>query len=98
LILILLCFIYLTLPNFAGKLLKALSKDGKQATKCNKAKNRQNDKFARHQFALNSPWRVSKGKIGREAQLLATSSHHTRHGELTKEKNRQEHGFTRHGE
>jgi len=49
-------------------------------------------------FALNSPWRVSKGKIGREAQLLATSSHPTRHGELTKEKNRQEHGFTRHGE
>jgi len=84
--LILLCFIYLTLPNFAGKLLKALSKDGKQATKCNKAKNRQDNKFARPQFALNSPWRVSKEKISREACLPATSSHSTRHGELTKEK------------
>jgi len=97
--LILLCFIYLTLPNFAGKLLKALSKDGKQATKYNKAKNRQNNKFARPQFALNSPWRVSKEKkIGREACLLATSSHSTRHGELTKEKNRQKLMFARHGE
>ena len=35
---ILLRFIYLTLPNFAGKLLKALSKDEKQETECNKAK------------------------------------------------------------
>jgi len=65
LIFILLRFIYLTLPNFAGKLLKALSKDGKQETKCNKAKNRQKDTFARPQLAPNSPWRVIKEKIGR---------------------------------
>jgi len=67
---ILLRFIYLTLPNFAGKLLKALSKDGKQETKCNKAKNRQNNTFARHQLALNSPWRVNKGK-NRQKHMFA---------------------------
>jgi len=53
-IMILLRFIYLTLPNFAGKLLKALSKEGKQETNCNKAKNRQKDTSARPQLAPNS--------------------------------------------
>ena len=95
---ILLRFIYLTLPNFAGKLLKALNKDGKQETNCNKAKNRQKDTSARPQLAPNSQWRVASEKIGREAHLLAPSSHPTRHGELSKEQNRQKHRFARHGE
>jgi len=51
---ILLRFIYLTLSNFAGKLRKALSKDGKQETNGNKAKNRQKDTIARPQLAPNS--------------------------------------------
>jgi len=94
LILILLCFIYLTLPNFAGKLLKALSKDGKQATKCNKAKNRQNNMFARLPSSSTRHGELTKGKIGREACLLATSSP----WRVTKGKNRQKLMFTRHGE
>jgi len=98
LILIVLCFIYLTLPNFAGKLLKALSKDGKQATKCNKAKNRQNNIFAHLLSSSTRHGELTKGKIGRETCLLATSSHSTRHGELPKEKNRQKLMFARHGE
>jgi len=59
---ILLRFIYLTLPNFAGKLLKALSKEGKQETNCNKAKNRQKNTSAHPQLAPNSQWRVIKEK------------------------------------
>jgi len=86
LILILLRFIYLTLPNFAGKLLKALSKDGKQETNCKRPKIGRKT----HLLALNShPTRsgeLSKKKIGREAHLLAIRSHPTRHGELAKEK------------
>jgi len=35
---VLLRFIYLTLPNFAGKLLKALSKEGKQETNTTRPK------------------------------------------------------------
>jgi len=73
-IIIFLRFIYLTLPNFAGKLLKALSKEGKQETN------------------------TTRPKIGREAHLLAPNSHPTRHGELSKEQNRQKHRFARHGE
>jgi len=97
LILIVLCFTYLTLPNFAEKILKALSKDGKQATKCNKAKNRQNNMFACLPSSSTRHGELTKEKIGREACLLATSSHSTRHGELPKEENRQKFMFARHG-
>jgi len=58
-------------------------------------KNRQGGKVARHQLATNSPWRVIKG---REEGLLATSSHSARHGELSKEENRQGGMFARYGE
>jgi len=61
-------------------------------------KNRQNHMFARLPSSPTRHGELTKGKIGREACLLATSSPSTRHGELPKEKNRQEHGFTRHGE
>jgi len=44
-------FIYLTLPNYAGKLLKALSKEEKQET------NTKRQKMSRkaHSLASNSP-------------------------------------------
>jgi len=86
LVLTVLCFTYLTLPNFAGKLLKALSKDGKTSNKVQQGKNRQNHMFARLPSSPTRHGELTKGKIGREACLLATSSPPTRHGELPKEK------------
>jgi len=47
-------FIHLTLPNFAGKLLKALSKEGKQETNTTRPKNRQRGTIARPQLAVAS--------------------------------------------
>jgi len=51
-------FIYLTLPNCAGKLLKALSKEGKQET------NTKRQKIGReaHLLAPNSQWRVASAR------------------------------------
>jgi len=91
----LLCFIYLTLPNFAGKLLKALSKDGKQATKCNKAKNIQNNRFARPQFALK---RVSKEKNRQRGMFARHQLALNSPWRVNKGKNRQKLMFARHGE
>jgi len=70
----------------------------KQEAKCNKAKSRQNNMFARLPSSSTRHDELIKGKIGREACLLATSSYSTRYGELPKEKNRQKLMFARHGE
>jgi len=59
---VLLRFIYLTLPNCAGKLLKALSKEEKQENKYKKAKDEQKGTFTRPQCAPNSQWRVTSAR------------------------------------
>jgi len=51
---VLLRFIYFTLPNCAGKLLKALSKEEKQENKYKKAKDEQKGTFTRLPFAMAS--------------------------------------------
>jgi len=98
LILIFLRFIYLTLPNFARKLLKALSKDRKQETKCSKAKNRQKDTFARPQLTPNSQWRVIKGKNRQRGTFARHQLTPYSQWRVSKGKNRQKHRFARHGE
>ena len=52
----LLRFIYLTLPNCAGKLLKTLSKEEKQE----KSTKRQKDEFTRLQLAMASSKRKQR--------------------------------------
>jgi len=63
----LLRFIYLTLPNCAGKLLKTLSKEEKQE----KSTKRQKDEFTRLQLAMVSNQRANRG---RSTVLLAMAS------------------------
>ena len=75
-ILALLRFIYLTLPNCAGKLLKTLSKEEKQEKKSTNKGRKMNS------IASNSPWRVAKESKGRRAYLLASNSPPVRNGEL----------------
>jgi len=90
----LLRFIYLTLPNCAGKLLKTLSKEEKQE----KSTKRQKDEFTRLQRASSLQWRVASASKSRKAYLLASNSPPTRNGELSKSQQRQKQSFTRHGE
>jgi len=93
----LLRFMYLTLPNCAGKLLKTLSKEEKQekstkrqkdeftrlqlAMASSKSKQRQESIFTHLQFASSSQWRVAPTSKGRKAYSLASSSPPTRNGE-----------------
>jgi len=95
---VLLRFIYLTLPNCAGKLLKALSKEEKQEKNTKRQKDEQKGTFTRLQFASRSQWRVASASKSRKAHLLASNSPPTRNDELSKRQHRQKHSFTRHGE
>ena len=70
----------------------------KTSNRVQKGKNSQNHMFTRLPSSPTRHGELTKEKIGREACLLATSSPPTRDGELPKGKNRQRHGFTRHGE
>jgi len=70
----------------------------KTSNKVQQGKNRQNQVFTRLPSSPARHGELTKERIGREACLLATISPPTRHGELPKGKNRQRHGFTRHGE
>jgi len=65
----LLCFIYLTLPNCAGKLLKTLSNEEKQE----KSTKRQKDEFTRLKLASHSQWRVASANKSKKAHLLASN-------------------------
>jgi len=63
---VLLRFIYLTLPNCAGKLLKTLSKEEKQE------KIQKGRKMSRkaHSLASRLQWRVASASKSRKAHLL----------------------------
>jgi len=76
----LLRFIYRTLPNFAGKLLKTPSKE-ENKKKVQKGQEEQKGSFTRLQYASSSQWRATSANKSRKAHSLATTSPPTRNGE-----------------
>jgi len=87
-------FIYLTLPNFAGKLLKALSKEGKQETNTTRPKIGREAQL----LAPNSQWRAASERNRQRGTFTRPQLAPNSQWRVIKGKHRQEHGFTRHGE